>query len=333
LVYVRADAPLENVYFGGAIVLQNNVRFSPTYVQKLQERGAGGVIIATDKGAEELLSERLATVRGGDGGEGASPLTIPVFEIGEAARTQLLEQLGLTARDLSFAPPTLPLGHFAALRLIRSPITRTTTANLLALWPGSDPELADEVLLVGAHYDHVGRLPNQLYFPGANQNASGVAAMLEVARVWRETGFQPARSVLFVAWGAEEKGSAGVTHYLSQPVIPLTRTVGVIALDAIAGGRGYSLMFHGTKEHDLPLIQRVEVSAAQLNRRAWREGNTGEGWHKAFNAAGIPTLKLIWDDAESDFYSLNDTAAHLDRERLANSGEVLTLALSWLASH
>ena len=331
LVYVRQNAPLEELRFGGAIVFQNDVRFSPAYVQKLQERGAGGVIIATDKSADELLSERLAALRSGNGGEEDPTLTIPVFEIGDVARTQLLEELGVSARDLSFAPPTWPLGRYATLRLTRSPVTRTTTANLLALWPGSDPDLADEVLLVGAHYDHAGHLPNQLYFPGANQNASGVAALLEVARVWREAGFRPARSVLFVAWGAEEKGSAGAAHYLSHPAIPLTRTVGVIALDAIAGGRGYSLMFHGTKEHDLPLIQRTAVSAAELDRRAWREGNTGEGWHEAFNAAGVPTLKLIWDDAEMDFYSLDDTAAHLDRDRLANSGEVLTLALAWLA--
>jgi Zn-dependent M28 family amino/carboxypeptidase len=203
--------------------------------------------------------------------------------------------------------------------------------------PGSDPDLRDEVLLIGAYYDHIGGSPDGLYFPGANQNASGVGALLETARVWQSTGFHPARSVLFAAWGAQELNAAGVTHYLANPAVPLTRTVGeprivgVIALDSVGGGDGYRLMFHGTKEHDLPMIQRVEASAAELSRRAWREGNTGDGWHEPFNRAGIPTTKFIWDDAEEDFYQLTDTADAIDIDRLATSGEILTLTASWLA--
>jgi len=62
----------------------------------------------------------------------------------------------------------------------RTPLTTTLTANVLGLWPGSDPVLSDEVIIIGAHYDHIGRTPDRLYFPGANQNGSGVADMLEI---------------------------------------------------------------------------------------------------------------------------------------------------------
>jgi Zn-dependent M28 family amino/carboxypeptidase len=215
--------------------------------------------------------------------------------------------------------------------LARSPVTTTLTANILGLLPGSDPRLAGEVLIVGAHYDHIGQSPDGLYFPGANQNASGVAALLEMARVWQSAGYRPTRSVLFAAWGAEELGSAGMAHYLAAPATPLTRTVGVIALDSIAGGKGPKLMFYGTREHEQSLIQRVEAAAAQLDRRAWRRGSTGEGWHTSLNQAGIPTVKLMWDDAESDFYLPTDTADRIDPDRLATSGEILTLAAAWLA--
>ncbi|OQY18260.1 MAG: hypothetical protein B6I34_11060, partial [Anaerolineaceae bacterium 4572_32.1] len=78
-------------------------------------------------------------------------------------------------------------------------------------------------------------------------------------------------------------------HYLAAPNVPLTQTVGVIALEAIAGGKGYKLMFHGTREHDLALIHRFESGYPQLDRRAWRAGNTGAGWHTPFNTVGIPT--------------------------------------------
>jgi aminopeptidase YwaD len=214
---------------------------------------------------------------------------------------------------------------------VRLPLTTTLTANVLGLLPGSDPGLADELLIVGAHYDHAGGLPDGFYFPGANRNASGVGALLELARVWQATNYRPARSVLFAAWGAEELGSAGVAHYVAQPSVPLTQTVAVIALDSIGNGRGYSLMYYGTPQHDLPLVYVIEAGSAQMPRRAFRRTATGEGWHVLFNAAGIPTAKLMWDGAEQDLYLPTDTVERIDPERLGFSGEMLTLVASWLA--
>ena len=207
----------------------------------------------------------------------------------------------------------------------------TLTANVLGLLPGNDPDLAHELLIVGAHYDHVGGLPDGFYFPGANRNASGVGALLELARVWQAAHYRPARSVLFAAWGAEESGSAGALHYVAQPAVPLTQTVAVIALDSIGNGRGYSLMYYGTPQHDLPLVYMFEAGSAQLPRRAFRHTATGEGWHVLFNAAGIPTVKVMWDEAERDFYLPTDTPDRIDPERLGFSGEILTLVASWLA--
>lgn len=311
------------------MVLHQNVRFSSGMAERLQEHGAGGLIIATNRGPDDLQVESARPDSGNVGT--TAEITIPVFEITEAAFDTLLERLEMQSRDLVSAPPALPTGAQVQQSLTRLPATTTLTSNVLGMLPGSDPNLADEVILIGAHYDHAGQSPDGFYFPGANQNASGVGAMLEMARVWQSGGYRPARSILFAAWGAEELNSAGVAHYLADPTVPLTRTVSVIALNSIAGGRGYKLMFHGTREHDQPLIHRIDAGVAALDRRAWRRGNTGEGWHEPFNQAGIPTVKLIWDDAESDFYSPDDTAEAIDLDRLANSGEILTLIVSWLA--
>jgi Zn-dependent M28 family amino/carboxypeptidase len=324
LVWVRAGN-LEGMRFGGAVILERDVRDPIARAAQLQEHGAGGLIVVTDKEPDDLQTDYVRpTAESRD-------LTIPVFEITGTAFETLLQRLGVEYRDLASAPPALPLDVQVHQSLARSPITATLTANVLGLWPGSDPRLADEVLIVGAHYDHIGQSPDGLYFPGANQNASGVAALLEMARVWQSAGFRPTRSVLFAAWGAEELGSAGMAHYLDAPAVPLTRTVGVLALDSIAAGGGPKLMFYGTREHDQSLIQRVEAAAARLDRRAWRRGSTGEGWHTPLNQAGIPTVKFIWDDAESDFYLPSDTADRIDLNYLATSGEILTLSTAWLA--
>ena len=293
------------------------------------------MIIVTDANADNLQTTYFQP-------DPEPEITIPVVQITEAAFETLIKQLeGIESQDLASTPPAFPLG--ARMRqILPRPVTTTLAANVLGLLPGSDPNLANEVLIVGAHYDHIGQSPDGFYFPGANQNASGVGAMLEMARVWQSAGYRPARSVLFAAWGAEVLDSAGVAHYLTNPTIPLTHNVGlthtadvphivgVIALDSIAGGRGYKLMFCGTREHYLSLIQRIEAGAAKLDRRVWRQGDT-DGWHRPFDQANVPTLKLIWDEAEREFYSPDDTADAIDLDRLASSGEILTLTMSWLA--
>ncbi|HEY75488.1 MAG TPA: M20/M25/M40 family metallo-hydrolase [Thermoflexia bacterium] len=319
LVWVR-PSDLEGMRLGGAVVIEQEPSDPQVRLAQLVERGARGVVWVTREPLEP----------GGEAAQAAVP--VPVFRISETAFERLLDRAGWALAEVRASPPALPLGVRLRLTLLRSPLTTTLTANVVGLWPGSDPELTDEVLLIGAHYDHVGRAPDGLLFPGANHNASGVAALLEMARAWKETGYRPARTVLFVAWGAEEVGQAGVAHYLAHPAVPLTRTVGVVALDGIGGGRGYKMLYYGTREHDLPLIRRVETAAAALERRAWRRGSAGEGWHVAFNREGIPTVKMIWEEAEREFYSPDDTVEAIDPDRLAASGEVLTLTVAWLAS-
>jgi hypothetical protein len=307
------------------VVVARDVSDPAQRAGELQEHGASGLIILTDREPEELR-----TVRAYQAGDQAVD-TIPVFEFTRHALDPLMEQLRMSAGDIASAPPALPLNVWARMTLPRAPLTTTHTANVLGLLPGGDPRLAHEVLVVGAHYDHVGRLPDRAYFPGANQNASGVAAMLEMARVWQSANYRPARSVLFAAWGAEERDSTGVDHYLSDPIVPLTRTVAVVSLDSIADGEGYRLWFHGDNDRDLPLTHRFEVSASQLDRRAWRRGATSEGWHSFFGRQAIPTVKLTWAESASLAYRLADTADAIDPERMANSGEILTLATAWLA--
>ncbi|MGD1997267.1 MAG: M20/M25/M40 family metallo-hydrolase, partial [Anaerolineae bacterium] len=292
---------------------------------QLADHDAGGLIVVTDLEPDDLQTRRIGSA------SEREDISIPIFEMTEPAFETLLDQLDLELSDLTFASTTLPLGVQVRQSLVRLPLTTTLTANVIGLLPGSEPELADQVIVVGANYDHIGGEPDGLLYPGANHNASGVAGLLEVARVWRDEGYRPARSVLFVAWGAEELDSAGAAYYLEHPALPLTQTVGVISLDGIGAGEGRKLLYFGRRDHDAALIHPVDMGADQLGRRVWRRGSTGEGWHALFSQEEIPTLKLIWEEAEEGFYLSNDTVENIDLEKLATGGEVLTLVLSWLA--
>ena len=95
---------------------------------------------------------------------------------------------------------------------------------------GEDPILRDEIILIGAHRDHFGEQAG-LTFPGADDNASGTAVMLEVARHVTKEGKRPKRSMLFVSFDGEERGLLGSKHYVNHPALPLDRTIAMINLD------------------------------------------------------------------------------------------------------
>jgi hypothetical protein len=111
--------------------------------------------------------------------------------------------------------------------------------NILAILPGSDAKLRDQVIVVGAHYDHIGyggRLslgtPGYIH-PGADDNASGSSAVLELAKAFVMLTPAPKRSILFVAWDAEEQGLLGSKHWTAHPTIPLDHVAAMVNLDMV----------------------------------------------------------------------------------------------------
>jgi hypothetical protein len=126
--------------------------------------------------------------------------------------------------------------------------------NILALLPGDDPELAREIVVVGAHYDHVGygRRRNS-YGPvgrihnGADDNASGVSLLLETIEAFAQSGLTPRRSILFAFWDGEERGLVGSNHWLAQPTLPAENVKLAITIDMVGRLRKGQLYVYGTR--------------------------------------------------------------------------------------
>ncbi len=106
--------------------------------------------------------------------------------------------------------------------------------NVIALLEGSDPELKDEVIILGGHLDHLGRCYEIM--PGANDNASAVSVLLGVAEALTQSPIKLRRSVLFIGFGAEEQGVVGSKYYTEHPVFPLEKTVGFVNMDGVGCG-------------------------------------------------------------------------------------------------
>lgn len=107
-------------------------------------------------------------------------------------------------------------------------------ANVVGRIVGSDPQLRDEVIIVGGHLDHLGRCYEIM--PGANDNASAVAVIMGLAEALTRSPVKPRRTILFICFGAEEQAVAGSKYYVENPIFPLEKTVCLINMDGVGDG-------------------------------------------------------------------------------------------------
>jgi Zn-dependent M28 family amino/carboxypeptidase len=196
--------------------------------------------------------------------------------------------------------------------------------NVLGLLPGVDPQRKDELVVIGAHYDHMGRDPNGTIYNGANDNASGVAVMLEIARLWQMQGFRPAHSVLFAAWDDEEQGLVGSQYYVSQPIYPLDHTVAMLNLDMAGVGDELHISGEGV------VIMQLRASAKIYNFPAIldEEGGSDEA---SFQMAGIPAgLCIIYSGSKLDlaYHRPEDDTSHIQLASLRTIGILAAHALA-----
>ncbi|MFC1728919.1 M20/M25/M40 family metallo-hydrolase [candidate division KSB1 bacterium] len=111
-----------------------------------------------------------------------------------------------------------------------------TAPNVIGIIPGSDPALRNEYLLIGGHLDHLGIGVDGFINNGADDDASGVSVVLEVARALTANNFRPKRTVVFCAWAGEELGLVGSTYYTNNPVYPLEKTALYMNMDMVGTG-------------------------------------------------------------------------------------------------
>ena len=188
------------------------------------------------------------------------------------------------------------------------------TANVIGVVPGHDPARASEAVVVGAHYDHLGRSGGTV-FPGADDNASGTAVVLELARAFATAAGTP-RTLVFVLFSGEELGLLGSRHYVRNPAVSMERTVAMINLDMV-GRLGDRPLGVGGVATGGGLKTVVDEVGRRLNiALADREAPGGASDHAPFYSAGVPVL-FFHTGAHSDYHRPTDTADKIDADGLA----------------
>jgi len=204
------------------------------------------------------------------------------------------ETLARDARRRDFRP--VSLGGSASFQ-VENTIRRIESKNVVARIEGSDPALKAEHVVYTAHWDHLGRDPNlsgdQIY-NGAADNASGTAALLELARGFKTINPAPKRSVLFLAVTAEEKGLLGAKYYAENPLYPLETTLADINMDVInLWGRTRDIVSIGLGNTTLDDLL-IDVAKGQ-NRTVGGDPESEKGAfyrsdHFEFAKQGVPAL-------------------------------------------
>jgi len=332
--------PFGDVSVSGAVVLLV-VRFEEIHgssvlnplVRAAAEAGAVGWVIVTEIAPEmfERFLQPTFMPRWELVGAAPDDRHVGVFGVRAAAAEELLHAVGedfeglaaaagegvrtVEGVTIAFAP------HFTTQE-------QATVANVVAVLEGSDPTLRDEAVVFTSHMDHVGvigdrcrpseALPADSICNGADDNASGTVGIIELAEAFAALEVPPARTLIFAAVTAEERGLFGSRFYVDHPVIPLDRTVGEINLDMIARnspdtvgfvGRNYSSM--GTLV-DEALAEHPELGLTPVEH----EGLYPNSDHYPFAQRGVPAL-FFFSGVHEDLHSASDNPDRADPEQAA----------------
>jgi hypothetical protein len=210
--------------------------------------------------------------------------------------------------------------------------------NVIGIIPGSDPKLRDEAVVIGAHLDHLGKSGDVIYF-GADDDASGVAGLIEIAKAFAASSVKPKRTVIFTFWTGEEEGKFGSGYYVKNPRWPLAKTAAYLNLDMIghpwlpeeirklvtdvklpdaekylAGVKAEEFMEVGIPR-DLPALETAVRQSARASgfplHLDWTDGKHGGSDYRDFANAGVPFLRFFGNFFPA-YHEPGDTAEALD---------------------
>jgi Zn-dependent M28 family amino/carboxypeptidase len=266
---------------------------------------AAGVLIVHETGPAgygfSIVQGRLAEqfdLRADDKNMGRSAVegwvTLDAARALFAMAGQDFDALKRKAATREFTP--VPLGVTATLS-IANRLRPVDSRNVVGKLEGSDPKLRDECVVFTAHWDHFGhgsQINGETIRHGALDNATGVAGLLEVARLFGASPQRPPRTLLFLSVTAEEQGLLGSEYYVRNPVVPLARTLAVLNFEMLnVYGRTSDLTVYGLGASDMD--DYLREAAAGQRREVRPDPSPEQGWfyrsdHFPFARAGVPAV-------------------------------------------
>ncbi len=353
IVFLLRHEPQENdsssIFLGTRLTEHAQLRIK---VQNAIDHGAVAVLLASDP-----LNHVSMAPRGfpwpslyKNIPEDALPLTlaiteekkIPVVHVGPSVIEDLLGSVDSLKSLESSIDSTLQPNAFLLKGLTLDVRTSTSTTlaptrNVVGVLRGSDPALRDEIVIVGAHYDHVGTLQSHkegedYIFNGADDNASGTTGLLEIAKAFGEGNLRPKRTVLFIAFSSEELGLLGSEAYVESPLFPLGKTVAMLNMDMI-GRNAPDTVSIGGANRSPELKQMNEHANGQVGMVL--QYNIDQYFTRSDQASfarqHIPAL-FYHTGEHADYHRVSDNPDKIDTNKLSKIARLVFLT-TWEAAN
>jgi hypothetical protein len=321
-------------------------------VQNAIDHGAVGVLVIQDP-----LNHRSLAPRGFPWPslyegipDDALPLTlaltekekIPVVQVGETVIQHVLGSIDTLRSwqlqiDRTHKPRSAPLSQVQVHVQTTTQVALMPTRNVAGLVEGSDPKLKRELVVIGAHYDHVGYLepskPDEDYiYNGADDNASGTSAVLAIAKAFGTARKRPRRSVLLMTFAGEERGLFGSRAYVEQPLLPLENTVAMLNLDMVGRNAGDSVSIGGiSRSPDLVRINEEENREIGMKLDYSIESYSHRSDQYNFARKKIPFL-FYFSGLHQDYHKVSDHADKLNEKKIATIA-TLAFRVAWRAAN
>ena len=235
----------------------------------------------------------------------AAQISVELAEALVSGSESTLEELSMASEEAGEGLGVIALPGAEASLTVNVERHTVMGRNVLAMVEGSDPDLRDEVVIIGAHHDHDGT-DGETVFPGADDDGSGTVGVMGVAGAYAraiEAGERPRRSVIFAIWDAEERGLLGAWYYTLRPLFPLRSTVAKLNLDMI--GRHQEVPEDGAGRFRGLEVQSAESNSNATNILGYSRTPDLAGQIEAANTFGLE-LKMRYDNNESNLLRRSD---------------------------
>jgi aminopeptidase YwaD len=228
---------------------------------------------------------------------GSRPLSIPIFKLGPT--------------DLSFVR-----SGTCSFHLYAKYEEDYTSKNVVGYLKGSTKP--DSFLVFTAHYDHLGRLGKKTYFPGANDNASGIAMLNELARYYGDSTHQLPYSILFIGFAGEEAGLIGSKYFTEHPLIDLKSIKFLINMDIMGTGDESITVVNATK-YPIPFNTLDSLNKAHAYIPAViKRGPAANSDHYYFSQKGVPAFFIYTNGKQKAYHDVFDVPSNLKLEHFGS---------------
>jgi Zn-dependent M28 family amino/carboxypeptidase len=340
----------------GPFVHAGDIRFK---VAAARAAGAQALLIIANE--EKLQEDRFARLSYDNTGEAGIPVVVISRQLaakllGSQDKLADIESAADSRKTTSNAELRLPVRGLKLDFSVNVVRRESPSFNVIGVLPGSDPKLKSEAIVIGAHYDHLGMggegsgslSAKTGIHHGADDNASGVAGVIELARMLSSQKLR--RTVIFIAFSGEEEGLIGSSYYVNHPIVPLANTIAMINMDMIGRLKERSLIVGGvgtaqewrslieasndvqgmtvtlnspgadrTLQVGIPVVMGsngkpvVSMNSARKFALTLNEDGYGPSDHSSFYGKQVPVL-FFWTGTHNDYHKPSDTAEKINYE-------------------